>query len=106
MGLRARFSVIDDLGYPESTPELGLPIDYSEGCEKFVEAWLEAATDMVPVDTGYLQSTLDASSMGDECICETLCDYAQYVEYGTYKMEAQPYFEPALEIAMEEAVSA
>lgn len=103
MGLRARFSVIDDLGYPAQTPELGLPVDYSEGCDVFAEAWLDAATDLVPVDTGYLQSTLDAEADDEGCTCETLCDYAQYVEYGTIKMEAQPYFEPALDIALEEA---
>lgn len=103
MGLRARFSVIDDLGYPAQTPELGLPVDYSEGCEVFADAWLDAATDLVPVDTGFLQSTLDAEADDEGCTCETLCDYSQYVEYGTIKMEAQPYFEPALDIALEEA---
>ena len=103
MGLRARFSVIDDLGYPAQTPELGLPVDYSEGCDVFADAWLDAATDLVPVDTGHLQSTLDAEADDEGCTCETLCDYAQYVEYGTIKMEAQPYFEPALDIALEEA---
>lgn len=103
MGLRARFSVTGDLGYPESTPELGLPIDYSDGCQAFADAWLDAATDMVPVDTGYLQSTLESYADSDGCTCETDCDYAEYVEYGTIKMGAQPYFEPAIEIARAEA---
>lgn len=106
MGLRARFSVVEDLGYPAHTPELGIPIDYSDGCRVFADTWLDAATDMVPVDTGYLQSTLKAESDGDGCTCETLCDYAQYVEYGTIKMGAQPYFEPAIDIALGEATPA
>lgn len=103
MGLRARFSVIDELEYPDTTPELGLPIDYSEGCDAFVDEWYATATDLVPVDTGFLQSTLYAETDGEEITCETLCDYAQYVEYGTIKMEAQPYFEPALDAALEVA---
>ena len=103
MGLRARFSVIDDLGYPDSTPELGLPVDYSDGCEVFADVWLSTALDIVPVDTGYLQSTLEAYADAEGCTCETLCDYAQYVEYGTIKMDAQPYFEPAIEVALAEA---
>lgn len=103
MGLRASFSVTQDLGYPAFTPQLGIPIDYSEGCNAFVSAWEENATDMVPVDTGYLKSTLKASTDGDYCECITTCDYAQYVEYGTIKMGAQPYFEPALHAALAEA---
>ena len=103
MGLRASFSVTGDLGYPAFTPRLGIPIDYSEGCNAFVSAWKENATDMVPVDTGYLKSTLKAFTDGDYCECITTCDYAQYVEYGTIKMGAQPYFEPALHAALSEA---
>ena len=100
MGLRARFSVIEEIGYPSSTPELGIPIDYSEGCDAFVDEWKATATDLVPVDTGYLQSTLTGFTDGEEVVCETLCDYAQYVEYGTIKMGAQPYFEPAIDAAL------
>lgn len=103
MGLRAHFTM-DDLGYAECTEEMGVFIDYSEGCDIFVEVFLSVATDLVPVDTGYLRSTLRAHSYGDECICETLCEYAQYVEYGTVYQHAQPYFEPALDAALAEAI--
>ena len=103
MGLRAQFTM-DDLGYAECTEEMGVYIDYSEGCDIFVDVFLSVATDLVPVDTGYLRSTLEAHSYGDECICETLCEYAQYVEYGTVYQHAQPYFEPALDAALAEAI--
>ena len=103
MGLRAQFTM-DDLGYAECTEEMGVYIDYSDGCDIFVEVFLSVATDLVPVDTGYLRSTLEAHSYGDECICETLCEYAQYVEYGTVYQHAQPYFEPALDAALAEAI--
>lgn len=74
--------------------------DYSEGCDIFVDTFLAIATDLVPVDTGNLMSSLDASTDGTEVTAETDCEYAEYVEYGTWKMAAQPYFLPALEEAL------
>lgn len=103
MGLLAEFSVIDDLGYAESTDELGIFIDYSDGCEKFAETFLEVARDLVPVDTGYLMGSIDASATSDGCTCIAECEYAEYVEYGTCYMGAQPYFEPAIDVALGEA---
>ena len=74
--------------------------DYSEGCDIFVDTFLAIATDLVPVDTGHLMSSLDASTDGTEVTAKTDCEYAEYVEYGTWKMAAQPYFLPALEEAL------
>lgn len=102
MGLRAQFSM-DDLGYAAATEELGIPIDYSDGCSVFADTFEKVAKGLVPVDTGNLRSSISASSFGDGCECDASADYAQYVEYGTYKMDAQPYFEPALEAAYAEA---
>lgn len=99
MGLRAQFTM-DDLGYAECTSQMGVFIDYSHGCDVFVETFLAVATDLVPVDTGYLQSSIEAYAYGDECVCETYCEYAEYVEYGTAYQYAQPYFEPALDEAL------
>lgn len=103
MGLLAEFTM-DDLGYAESTDELGIYIDYSEGCEIFAETFLEVAQDLVPVDTGYLMGSIDAKATSDGCTCITKCEYAQYVEYGTCYMSAQPYFEPAIEAALDAAI--
>ena len=101
MGLFCEFDVIDDFGYLDETEEYQIAPDYSEGNETFVKVFLSTSRDLVPVDTGYLQSTLAADTDGDSyCYCETDCEYAQYVEYGTYKMDAQPYFEPAIEAAL------
>lgn len=105
MGLRAHFSM-SDLGYAESTEELGIPIDYSDGCSVFADTFEKVAKDLVPVDTGKLKSSISASSFGDGCECDASADYAQYVEYGTYKMGAQPYFEPAIAAAYNEASAA
>lgn len=106
MGLYVSFSITADWGYPESVEggneSIGyesVPVDYSEACEAFVSTFLNTALSLVPVDTGYLRSTIDANTDGDTCEAEATADYAQYVEYGTVFMEAQPYFEPALEEA-------
>ena len=105
MGLR--FSATpEDFGLPlEEDVVVGdlfetVVYDYSEGCDIFVDTFLAIATDLVPVDTGNLMSSLDASTDGTEVTAETDCEYAEYVEYGTWKMAAQPYFLPALEEAL------
>lgn len=103
MGLYVEFDVIDDFGFLDRTEEYGIIPDYSEGCAAFVDAFLQYSTSLVPVRTGYLQSTLEADCTETSCYAETDCDYAQYVEYGTSYMGAQPYFEPALEYALNEA---
>lgn len=104
MGLYSEFDLINDFGFTEATEEYHIVPNYSEGCHEFVATFLRVATDLVPVDTGYLKSTLKAKSDGHSfCWVETICEYAQYVEYGTYKQRAQPYFEPALEAALNAA---
>ena len=86
-----------DFNYPTETPELGLPIDYSDALDEFCSTFVDTAQGMAPVDTGYLRSTIDASPSGDtSASCEETCEYAEYQEYGTWCMGAQPHFEPAL----------
>ena len=113
MGLYVSFSITADWGYPEEVEggdeNIGyesVPVDYSEACEAFVSTFLDTALSLVPVDTGYLRSTIDANADGDTCEAEATADYAQYVEYGTVYMDAQPYFEPALEAACAAAAEA
>jgi len=107
MGLYAAFDV-SEFNYPfdvSGEDAQGkvhfVEVDYGEACEAFVETFLEVALDLVPVRTGYLYSTIDANTDGYSfCWAEATADYAEYVEYGTWKMDAQPYFQPALEEAM------
>lgn len=113
MGLYAYFDVATcglpdevtagDVGYPEME-DMAEPIevDYSSALGLMVSTFLEVANSLVPVDTGYLQSTISAETDGGT-YAEFFADaeYAQYVEYGTIKMGAQPYFEPALDQALE-----
>lgn len=100
MGLRGTFDT-SSAGLPLMTPLRGIPIDYSDGFFTFGETFIAEAQNAVPVDTGYLQSTITADSYSMGSTFYTDCDYAQYVEYGTYKMAAQPYFEPAVDAAAE-----
>lgn len=111
MGLYAEYSFIDDGGMPDELTggddeigEASVLVDYSNACAVFVDTFLRVANQLVPVDTGYLRSTIDAGELDDGFWCEATADYAQYVEYGTSYMDAQPYFEPALEIAFGEAM--
>lgn len=103
MGLLCEFDVCADFGFIDQTEEFGIVPDYSTGCEIFCETFLQVSRNLVPVDTGYLRSTLSASYSDTYCSAETICEYAQYVEYGTWKQIAQPYFEPAIEEALNAA---
>ena len=111
MGLYAEVDFITDWGFPEeltggdaSIGEASVPVNYSGACSAFVETFMKVATELVPVDTGYLRSTIDADTDGFSfCYAEATAEYAQYVEYGTWCMDAQPYFEIALEEACQAA---
>ena len=60
-----------------------------------------------PVDTGFLRSTVFVQAgQGDDVEIGFNAEYASYVEFGTYKMAAQPYLRPALESAETAALSA
>lgn len=107
MGLYVEFDV-SDYGYGnqvQGTVAGMFPIyttmDFAPACEAFVKTFIEVATELVPVRTGYLKSTISATTDGMVCKAEATAEYAEYVEYGTWCMSAQPYFTPALEIAME-----
>lgn len=111
MGLYAEIDIVGGWGFPaqltggdESIGFETVSVDYSGACSVFVETFLRVARELVPVDTGYLRSTIDADTDGISfCYAEATADYAQYVEYGTWRMDAQPYFEIALAEACHES---
>ena len=100
MGLRCTVDPVNDLGYPPVTPSLGLYIDYGDGCNAFLDTFFDIVYDLCPVDTGELISSIDGFNDGEGVEVYADADYAQYVEYGTSKMEAQPYFRPAIDAAL------
>ena len=106
MGLYVEFDV-SDYGYVSQVqgdiadmfPVFAV-MDFAPACEAFVKTFIEEAQRLVPVDTGYLRSTINATTDGFHCSAEATAEYAEYVEYGTFRMREQPYFTPALEQAM------
>ena len=103
MGLRCTVDPVVNLGYPPETPSLGLYIDYGDGCDAFLDTFFDIVYDLCPIDTGELISSIDGFTDGEGVEVCADADYAQYVEYGTSKMEAQPYFRPALAAAFDTA---
>lgn len=107
MGLYWECDVIEDLGYPEyEIAPNGNPVyyDYSAGCEIFCAMFLANVAQTCPVDTGYLLYSVKAKPTRKSMRCWTNCSYAQYQEYGTVYMRAQPYFQPSLYVAYDIAV--
>lgn len=105
MGLYASFTV-EEQGFPlELTQvvlgeELWVEVDYSEALQDAVDTFVSIATYLVPIDTGYLQSTISANCDSYSVEFEATAEYAQYPEFGTWCQAAQPYFTPALEEAV------
>ena len=106
MGLRANINAMNQ-GFPMTADvgDISIPVDYGEAAEVFKAMFLDVARELVPVRTGYLKSTI-AAEIGEASIGEVTAtasaEYAQYVEFGTYRQMAQPYFIPAIEAALEE----
>jgi hypothetical protein len=82
MGLLFNMSVYD-LNYIEHTQSITLYPNYAEGCRVFCDTFLAEAQARCPVKTGYLRSTISASSTASSITCMVEAEYAQYVEYGT-----------------------
>ena len=70
------------------------------------EVIMAKAQDLCPVDTGYLRASAFINDQGPDVTMGFDAEYASYVEFGTYKMEAQPYLRPAIDEMELEALSA
>lgn len=66
----------------------------------------DISQDLCPVDTGYLKSTGFVREAGDDVEIGYEADYASFVEFGTYKMSAQPFLRPAFDEGELRALSA
>ena len=83
-----------------------MEVDYSSALDSACAKFEEVANQLVPVDTGYLRSSIWAENDGSSMVCfYAEADYAQYVEFGTWKMPAQEYFRPAVEAALDVLLS-
>lgn len=72
--------------------------------KKVADRIAATARQLVPKDTWQLHDSIQAISIrtGKEAEVVALTDYAAFVEYGTYRMAAQPYIGPAVEQHAEE----
>ena len=104
MGLLFECDLISDLAFPESivlhSSKVGtieVPVHYALAIDAVVETFTDNVYSLVPVETGYLSSTISVQATSETgVVAEAAAEYAGYVEYGTYKMSAQPYFAPAI----------
>ncbi|WP_206050820.1 HK97-gp10 family putative phage morphogenesis protein [Nocardioides speluncae] len=65
-----------------------------------------AAKVLVPVDTGNLKNSIAADLNGLEATVTADTEYADYVEFGTSRMAAQPYMGPAFDLRSPDLESA
>lgn len=86
-----------------SPPDISFSDVGNDIAQAFAGAFMSNVNALCPVRTGYLLSSISCDPNGSEAECTAGAEYAQYVEYGTYKMNAQPYFEPAIEAGLEAA---
>lgn len=94
-----------EVGYSDDGISTISSIDISSECNEitnvFSETFMSSIGELTPVRTGYLVSSIYTDNSEIEVECYAGADYAQYVEYGTYKMNAQPYFEPSIEAGIQ-----
>jgi HK97 gp10 family phage protein len=71
--------------------------------ETIGEGMASTAFSLVPIDTGFLQSSIYASVDGMQLELGATADYASFVEFGTRFMSAQPFLRPAFDGWINEA---
>jgi len=57
----------------------------------------DIAREIAPVDTGFLRDHIKAVHLSKYSQIVANAKYAGYVEFGTWKMAAQPYLRPAID---------
>jgi HK97 gp10 family phage protein len=80
--------------------EEAIRLHAEQAVQSVSERVLAAAQAIVPVDTGALRDSgyLNAVEGGDPSMDVGFSkDYAPFLEFGTHKMQAQPYLRPALD---------
>lgn len=67
-----------------------------------LEVLKRASQERTPVDTGFLRDNQEVIEDGEDVYLEISAPYAALVEFGTSKMEAQPYIRPAIDESQKE----
>jgi HK97 gp10 family phage protein len=89
----------------EQLNQVGLAFTVDDLVEGALVIAVEAENNC-PVDTGFLRSTVFVQQEGNDVQIGFSAEYASYVEFGTYKMAAQPFLRTALDNAESAALSA
>ena len=76
-------------------------VEYDSQIENALGEFQNEARALCPIRTGNLVSSISGTATGDGFTAEATADYAEYVEYGTWKMSAQPYFVETFQMAGE-----
>src|SRR3990172_938523 len=95
----AGFRIVQDTFTPALREAAAkLPNQVRAALEELIHQGEEHAKQIVPVDTGYLRSTIYGQVTGPlEAELRADADYAVFVEEGTSRMGARPYLRPSLE---------
>lgn len=67
---------------------------------------IDVAQGLCPVDTGNLRDSAFIQALTGDVYFGFQAEYASYVEFGTYKMEAQPFLRPAIDGTQGEVLQA
>src|SRR5262245_28885365 len=65
--------------------------------KKIVDDGVTEMKSLAPVDTGYLRSSISGNATNDGGEFRATAEYATFVDQGTSKMSAQPFFTPVIE---------
>jgi HK97 gp10 family phage protein len=69
----------------------------SNGLSDIADGIKNTTSSLCPVDTGALQASIDVTTTGDMITATVGEDYASYVDEGTSRMSAQPFFTKPIE---------
>jgi hypothetical protein len=105
MGLYCNFNLRSS-GFWPTTKNGHFPVDYSSGNAIFDSTFNSIIGSLCPVKTGNLKASCHSSSSGMSTRAGTSCSYAQYVEYGTWKMPPRLFFTIAVMTAYSSAYPA
>src|SRR6266496_1441956 len=62
------------------------------GLQEIASASQSTTTSLAPVDTGFMQSEIHVSVSGDTIEAHAGADYSSFVDEGTSRMSAHPFF--------------
>lgn len=94
-----------DITFTTEWCDVGQSVDYGSATSSALMTFESMSRGACPVRTGNLLSSIYGAADDGGFSGGAGADYAEYVEYGTWKMAAQPFFVDAFEAAGEECAA-